>query len=153
MPNRAEGSLIAGRSSAPLTDPQLRSVGNTFLGFDTSVAFEHDASGRTRFVVEVFEGEEIGKIFFGSDVYPGASVADPNAALSMKAAVAHEICHYHRWQNATELPLGVFTNLDEALTSLDAVLRFPAQLSAHEIQQLVRDAVHRLQLLRAELVP
>jgi hypothetical protein len=64
----------------------------------------------------------------------------------------HEISHYHRWQDATELPEGELVHLDEAQTSLDAALRFAGQLSAHEIQQLIRDAVHRLQLLRHELI-
>jgi hypothetical protein len=63
-------------------------------------------------------------------------VVDPNSALSMKAAVAHEISHFHRWRDQTELPLGVHRHLDEAMTSLDAALRFAAQLSAHDIQQL-----------------
>jgi hypothetical protein len=49
------------------------------------------------------------------------------------------------------LPLGVHVHLDEAQTSLDAALRFSNSLSAHEIQQLIRDAVQRLQLLRNEL--
>lgn len=80
------------------------------------------------------------------DIYPGVSVIDPNSALSMRAAVAHEICHFHRWRNKVELPLGTHRHLDEAQTSLDASLRFASQLSGHEIQQLVRDAVQRLQL-------
>lgn len=149
--NRSEGSLIGGRSQAPLDDAKIRSVTNTFVGLDQSVPFQLDEGGRTRFVVE--EGEEgpQGKVYFGPDVYPGPGVLDPNSALSMKAAVAHEMSHFHRWQDATELPLGQFTYLDEALTSLDAALRFSRQLSQHESEQLIRDAVHRLQLLRAEL--
>lgn len=153
MPTRAEGSLVAGRSAAPLTDGQIKSVGSTFLGLDPSVPFRHDPNGRTRFVVEDQDGEDVGVVLFGADVYPGSSVMDPNAALSMKAAVAHEISHYHRWRDATELPLGSHTNLDEALTSLDAALRFSGSLSPHELQQLIRDAVQRLQLLKVELMP
>lgn len=153
MPTRAEGSLAAGRSTEPLSDGKIRSVGSTFLGLDQSVPFKHDPDGRTRFVVELIEEEEIGTVYFGADVYPGAAVFDPNSALSMKAAVAHEISHHHRWRDATELPLGVHEHLDEAQTSLDAALRFAGQLSPHEIQQLIRDAVQRLQLLRGELIP
>ena len=82
----------------------------------------------------------------GPDIYPGASVLDPNSALSMKAAVAHEISHFHRWKDRTELDRGVHRDLDEGLTSLDAALRFAGQLSPHEIQQLIRDAMQRLQL-------
>lgn len=153
MATRAEGSLTAGRSTQPLSDAQIRSVGSTFLGLDNSVPFKHDPNGRTRFIVETVDGEEIGTAYFGADVFPGPSVMDPNSALSMKAAVAHEISHYHRWRDATELPLGTLVHLDEAQTSLDAALRFAGQLSAHEIQQLIRDSVQRLQLLRAELLP
>lgn len=149
--NRSEGSLIGGRSNAPLDDRKVRSVTTTFVGLDPEVPFQLDPDGRTRFVVEDGDDGEVGKVYFGPDVYPGAGVADPNSALSMKAAVAHEISHFHRWRDATELPLGQFTHLDEALTSLDAALRFSKDLSPHEIGQLIRDAVHRLQLLRGEL--
>lgn len=153
MATRADGSLAAGRSTEPLSEGKIRSVGTTFLGLDPTVPFVHDPGGRTRFVVEEKDGEEVGQVYFGADVYPGASVMDPNSALSMKAAVAHEISHHHRWRDATELRLGQFIHLDEAQTSLDAALRFASQLSPHEIQQLIRDAVLRLQLLRMELLP
>lgn len=148
MSTRSEGSLSAGRSTTPLTDRQIQSVSATFLGLDATVPFKHDAAGRTRFVVETQEGDEVGMVYFGADVYPGTSVLDPNSALSMKAAVAHEISHHHRWKDATELPLGQLIHLDEAQTSLDAALRFAGSLSPHEIQQLIRDAIARLQLLR-----
>jgi hypothetical protein len=69
----------------------------------------------------------------------------------MKAAVAHEISHFHRWKDRTELPLGVHRDLDEALASIDAALRFSGQLSSHEIQQLIRDAMQRLQMHRVTL--
>jgi hypothetical protein len=152
VPNRASGSLASGRSNVPLSDAQIRSVSTTFLGLDRTVPFKHDPAGRTRFVVEQDDsGDEVGIVYFGADVYPGANVVDPNSALSMQAAVAHEISHFHRWKDATELPLGEHVHLDEAQTSLDAALRFAATLSAHEIQQLMRDSVQRLQLLRAAL--
>jgi hypothetical protein len=149
--NRSEGSLFGGRSNAPLDDGKVRSVATTFVGLDQEVPFQLDPEGRTRFVVELGDDGEIGKVYFGPDVFPGTGVADPNSALSMKAAVAHEISHFHRWRDATELPLGQHTNLDEALTSLDAALRFSRELSNHEVGQLIRDAVQRLQLLRSEL--
>ncbi|OWY60114.1 hypothetical protein B7486_70935, partial [cyanobacterium TDX16] len=114
----------------------------------------HQEGNATRFVVEEDEeGEKVGKIYYGADVYPGADVADPNSALSMKAAVAHEISHFHRWQDATQIVPEEFKHLDEALTSLDAALRFPKELSQHEVSQLIRDAIHRLQQLKAEFVP
>lgn len=151
MSDRAQRSLLAGRSSAQLTEAQVRSVTNTFLGLDSEVAFQHDETGYTRFVVETEDGEEVGRVYFGPDIYPGPSVLDPNSALSMKAAVAHEISHFHRWKDRTELDLGVHRNLDEGLTSLDAALRFAGPLSPHEIQQLIRDAMQRLQLHRVTL--
>jgi hypothetical protein len=146
MSDRAQRSLLTGRSSAQLTEAQVRSVANTFLGLHTEVAFQHDETGYTRFVVEAEDGEEVGRVYFGPDIYPGPGVLDPNSALSMKAAVAHEISHFHRWKDRTELPLGIHRHLDEALTSLDAALRFAGDLSSHEIQQLIRDALQHLQL-------
>jgi hypothetical protein len=130
---------------------EVRSVTNTFLGLDREVPFQHDDGGYTRFVVETEDDEEVGRVYFSPDIFPGSSVLDPNSALSMKAAVAHEISHFHRWKDRTELPLGVHRELDEALTSLDAALRFATQLSQHEIQQLIRDAMQRLQLHRNTL--
>lgn len=61
----------------------------------------------------------------------------------MKAAAAHELSHYHRWRDTTELPVGY---LDEALTSLDAALRYSRALSSHEVQQLIRDPIKRISL-------
>ena len=149
--SRAERSLLAGRSNLELDDRKVRRVTNTFLGLDDTVPFQYDATGHTRFVVEEEETEEVGKVYFGKDIYPGPSVLDPNSALSMKAAVAHEISHFHRWQDGHELPLGVHRDLDEGLTSLDAALRFSGDLTPHEIQQLIRDAMQRLQLHRGTL--
>jgi hypothetical protein len=151
MTTRAQQSLLAGRSTIELSERQVRSVTNTFIGLDANVPFQYDPGGHTRFVVETEDDEDIGRVYFGRDVYPGPSVMDPNSALSMLAAVAHEISHFHRWQDRTELPLNVYRHLDEALTSLDAALRFAAQLSPHEIQQLIRDAIVRLQLHYAAL--
>src|SRR3546814_3722979 len=88
--NRSEGSLIGGRSQAPLSDAKIRSVTNTFVGLDQSVPFQLDEIGLTRFVVEDGEEGPQGKVYFGPDVYPGPGVLDPNSALSMKAAVRSE---------------------------------------------------------------
>ena len=151
MSNRAEMSLLAGRSSAQLSEEQVRRVVNTFLGLDREVDSKYDEAGYTRFVVETEDGEEVGRVYFGRDIFPGAGVVDPNSALSMKAAAAHECSHFHRWQDRTELTLGVHRELDEGMTSLDAALRFADQLSAFEIQQLIRDALQRLQRHRAAL--
>lgn len=83
---------------------------------------------------------------FGEDIYPGKSVLDPNASLSMQAAVAHEVTHFCRWRDKTELLQAEFEEIDEALTSLESVLRFPRQLNEHDMRQLVADAIQRLQL-------
>ncbi|MRX42125.1 hypothetical protein [Agromyces kandeliae] len=147
MSDRSTASLLAGRSSEALDDREVRRVATTFLGLDGTVVFEYDESGYTRFVVEQDEdGADYGKVYFGRDIYPGRSVIDPNSALSMPAAVAHEISHVHRWRDRTELPLGSHRHVDEALTSMDAALRFANQLSPHDIQQLIRDATQRLQM-------
>jgi hypothetical protein len=152
MPEQNDRSLLAGRRVEPLTDPEIRTVANTFLGLDNTVPTQHDPGSFTGFRADIEDGELVGRVYFSSDIYPGPSVADPNAALSMQAAVAHEISHYHRWHDNTELPLGKYRDLDEALTSLDALLRFGrSSLSPHEIEQLARDAVLRLQRLRSVL--
>jgi hypothetical protein len=151
MTTRAQQSLLAGRSAIDLNERQIRSVGSTFRGLDDDVPFQYDPVGHTRFVVDAEEDEDIGLVYFGRDIYPGPSVLDPNSALSMQAAVAHEISHFHRWQDRTELPLNIYRHLDEALTSLDAALRFVTTLSEFEMQQLIRDAIQRLQLHYAEL--
>lgn len=95
-------------------------------------------------------GAEVPEIVFGPDIYPGPNVADPNSSLSMEAAAAHEAVHFHRWEGKTELQLGELTDIDEALTSLEAILRFPKQLREHDMRQLVADAIHRLQKFARE---
>jgi hypothetical protein len=64
----------------------------------------------------------------------------------MQAAAAHELCHLYRWRDRTEVTDERLEEIDEALTSLEAILRFPRELSAHEVRQLVSDAIQRLQM-------
>ncbi|WP_157083470.1 hypothetical protein [Bradyrhizobium manausense] len=109
----------------------------------------HEPSARTRFRVTVENEETLAEIVFGPDIYPGTSVVDPNSSLSMQAAAAHELCHYYRWRDKTEVEDGVLVHVDEALTSLEAVLRFP-KLGEHDIRQLVSDAIQRLQIFVQE---
>lgn len=45
-----------------------------------------------------------------------------------------------------ELPFGELDYLDEALTSLQALLRYESRLSEHDRRQLVSDAIQRIQL-------
>jgi hypothetical protein len=92
------------------------------------------------------QGEAYAEIVFGADIYLGAGVVDPNSSLSMQAAAAHEISHYHLWKDKTELIAGELVEIDEALASLEAILRYPKQLNDHEVRQLVADAIQRLQM-------
>jgi len=122
-------------------------VFNTFLGLDSTLAVRYAAGSRTVFRVPA-AGPDGGdcEVTFGEDIYPGKSVLDPNSSLSMLAAVAHEVTHYCRWRDKTELPLSDLEEIDEALTSLEAILRFPRDLNEHDTRQLVADAIQRLQL-------
>ena len=144
MPANRE-SLLAGRNTQPLSSDEVRRATNTFLGLDPSAPIRHEATSRTRFRVSNEESETVAEIVFGPDIYPGTSVIDPNSSLSMQAAAAHELCHYYRWRDKTELEDEQLMHVDEALTSLEAALRFP-KLGEHDIRQLVSDAIQRLQL-------
>ena len=138
-------SLLAGRNSAPLSDSEVVRVANTFIGLDREANFRHAAGEVTRCRVYVQGGETICEIVYGADIFPGTSVVDPNSSLSMRAAAAHELSHFHRWRDKTELDGEHLTELDEALTSLDAVQRYQAHLNENEVRQLVADAMQRLQ--------
>lgn len=144
MPNRE--SLLAGRNTQPLSDNDVRRVFNTFLGLDSTLPVRYVAGCRTVFRVPAAspDGGDC-EVTFGEDIYPGKSVLDPNASLSMQAAVAHEITHFCRWRDKTELLSPDLEEIDEALTSLESILRFPRQLSDHDTRQLVADAIQRLQ--------
>jgi hypothetical protein len=145
MPRDRE-SLLAGRNNQPLTEEDQRRATNTFLGLDPTVPARFEEGARTRFRTFEFEGREEAEVIFGPDLYPGRGVIDPNSSLSMQAAAAHEITHYRRWQDKTELVDDDLEEIDEAITSLEAILRFPRNLSEHESRQLVCDAIQRLQL-------
>jgi hypothetical protein len=110
----------------------------------------YDESARTVFRVvpaaESDTGEEDGEIVFGPDIFPGGSIANPNSCLSMRAAAAHELAHYHRWLNRTELDGKKLMHFDEAMTSLEAVQRYGHRLDHPEITQLIGNALHRLGL-------
>ncbi len=89
--------------------------------------------------------------FSGPDIYPGRGIVDPNSALSLDAAAAHELAHYYRWRDKTELPAtDRMTPLDEALTSMDAILRYERHLKPHDIRMLVSDAVQRINIYVAK---
>jgi hypothetical protein len=145
MPNRE--SLLAGRNTQPLSDDDVRRVYNTFLGLDNTLPVRYEAGARTVFRVPGMGAEPSDcEVTFGEDIYPGKSVLDPNASISMQAAVAHEISHFCRWRDKTEIDDPELFEIDEALTSLEAILRFPKQLNDHDSRQLIADAIQRLQI-------
>lgn len=150
--NERLASLLDGRNLTPLSDREQRRAVNVFLGLDRSVNARYEAGTRTRFVTSIDDaGEEFAEIVFSADVYPGANLVNPNASLSLDGAAAHELAHYYRWSNKSELPHGELTHIDEAMTSLEAALRFSVRLSSNDIQGLISDALHRLRLHVAEL--
>lgn len=150
MPND-KPSLLAGRNGAPLTPEEVRRASNTFLGLDRNVNARYDPDSRTTFRVSLDElGGHYGEVVFGPDIYPGASVVDPNSALSLDAAAAHELTHYYRWKDKMALSAESLEHVDEALTSLQAIFRYDRQLSDTDVRQLVADAIQRLQLFTRE---
>lgn len=136
-------SLLPGRRSRALEKREVQNVINTFLGMEGKLNVDHDPAGRTRFRVREEEGELIGEVLFGPDIYPGTEIVNPNSTLSMEAAAAHEISHFHRWKNATQINDLTLEDIDEALTSLDAAIRF-ADLHVNDKLGLVSDAMQRL---------
>lgn len=145
-------SLLAGRNTRPLSDDDVRHIFNIFLGLDDRVSVRHDASSDTGFRLSRSEsGELYGEIVFGNDILPGSSVVNPNSALSAKAAAAHELAHYYRWYDRLALPENQMMHLDEALTSLDAILRYGHKLSEIDIRDLAADAIQRISLFIDEI--
>ncbi len=145
-------SLLAGRNQTPLSADDQRRVSNTFLGMEENLNVVHDPQAHTAFVVKRDDKVgEYGEIVFGPDIYPGGSPIDPNSALSMDAAVAHELQHYHRWRNKAQLPAVELFHIDEALTSLEAIFRYETKLTEHDIRQLIADAIQRVNLYLSEL--
>lgn len=145
-------SLLPGRNVAPLNEAEIRRAASVFIGLDNRVNSRYEANSSTRFLQAVGDdGEEFGEIVYSDDIYPGGNIANPNAALSLKGAAAHELAHYYRWQDKTELPLGVLTHIDEAMTSLEAALRYSRDLDMTDTQGLISDALQRLRLYLVEL--
>ena len=127
---------------------------NTFLGLDDAVNVRHESGSLTAFHVSHDEANaEYGEIIFGPDIYPGAGIIDPNSALSLDAAAAHELAHYYRWKDKVALTDRALEHVDEALTSLQAALRYEKHLSETDIRQLVSDAMQRLQIYVQEITP
>jgi hypothetical protein len=145
--DHSKSSLLEGRNIAPLEEVEIKRASNTFLGLDSTINARYEAASRTRFLVNTDEhNEEYGEIVFSDDIYPGANIVNPNSALTLPGAAAHEIAHFYRWQDKTELSLGYLEHIDEAMTSLEAVLRFHQKLQPTDIQGLISDSLHRLRL-------
>lgn len=144
-------SLLAGRNQSGLSEDEIRRAINTFLGLESRVNARYDAAVRTAFHVVKDESGLYGEIVFGPDIYPGQSVVDPNSVLGLQAAAAHELTHYHRWNDKVALPDVSMEHLDEALTSLQAILRYDHHLSPLDIRQLIADSIMRLQLFSQDL--
>jgi hypothetical protein len=147
-------ALLGGRSTKPLDQASANRVSLTFVGLDKEMRnVRFDPAAQTVFRVvpaaESDTGEEYGEIVFGPDIYPGGNIANPNSALTMRAAAAHELAHYHRWLNQSQIDEAEERHWDEAMTSLEAVQRYGHHLDLHEIQQLVGDALQRIGLYRA----
>jgi hypothetical protein len=146
MPANIE-SLLAGRHRTPLEPNEIRRAYNTFMGLDSRAPVRFEEGARTRFRVTINENsDEVPEIVFGSDIYPGQGTADANSALGCTAAAAHELTHWQRWVDKRELDQPELREIDEALTSLEAIQRFNAKLSEHDVRQLVADAIQRLLL-------
>lgn len=139
---KSDASLLEGRNTEPLTEEKIRAVSGAFHWFDRTANVRHDG-GRTRFVP--LDGDPSHEILFGPDIYPGQNIGNPNSCLSMRAAVVHELAHKVRHDNGFEINEIALEHIDEALTSLSAILQFPRKLEDFEILELVSDAVHRLQ--------
>lgn len=138
---------MGGRRTRPLSDYEVRTVMATFLGLDPQVrTVRHEPGAQTVFRVarDPETDEEYGEIVFGPDIYPGPGLANPNSVLSMQAAAAHELAHYYRWLNKTQLDGDEQAQLDEALTSLEAHMRYEHGLSEVDRRELVADAHFRL---------
>lgn len=143
---RSDASLQAGRNAAPLDDKMVRRVMSVFYNLDRTSNVRYDAGSRT--VFRPLDGEDgiNHEIVVGPDIFPGAAVADPNASLSMRCAAAHELSHKYRHDNLTEINELELEDIDEALTSLTAILQFQTELSAQEIRELISDSIQRLMM-------
>ena len=143
---REDASLQAGRNTRPLDDGEIQRVMSVFYNLDRTANVRYDEHSRTVFR-PINEGTDLNhEIVFGPDIFPGPAIADPNACLSMRCAAAHELTHKARHDDLTEVNEPELEDLDEALTSLGAILRFQGDLSGQEIRELISDAIQRLML-------
>lgn len=128
------------RNEAKLTYEQRKEC----LEYIELLGFKHDISfseySNTAFVF-VSEGEKYCRLVIGTDVYPTDTPTTPNASISYRGAIAHEIIgHYEAWIGDFEC-----TNryIDEAQASIRAA-RFAPDLSMEERINLIKDGILRL---------
>ena len=143
---RTDASLQGGRNIRPLEQAEVNRVMSVCFNLDREANARYEPTSRTAF--RPIQGDDglNHEIVFGPDVFPGPAIADPNACLSMRCAVAHELTHKSRHDNLTEINEPELEDIDEALTSLGAILRFQTDLSGQEIRELIGDANQRLML-------
>jgi len=144
--NPGRKSLLDGRNVVPLEQREINRAVQLFIALDEGVNARFESDSWTRFQVAADEhtGQEYGEVVFSADLYPGQNIANPNAILSPRAAAAHELAHYYRWESKTELPHGELVHIDEAMTSLEAALRYAGKLSTVDVSGLISDALERL---------
>jgi len=151
MPNDTQ-SFLAGRNKQPLSEKEVARVITAFSGFERDINAHYDADSPTLFRVKTDEFEiEYGDVTFGPDIFPGQGVVDSNSALSFTAAVAHEVSHYHRWKNKCQIDEAYLSDIDEALTSLEAIRMFSGMLNPSDIQGLTADAIQRIVIYVSKL--
>lgn len=152
MTNPPQRSLLDGRNVAQLDEREIFRAIQVFITLDDSVNARHEPNSWTRFQINLdpITNQQFGEVVFSADLFPGQNVANPNAMLSLRGAAAHELAHYYRWESKTELPHGEMVHLDEAMTSLEAALRYSAGLGPVDISGLISDALHRLRLFVSE---
>jgi hypothetical protein len=143
---RGDASLQAGRNQRPLEEGEIKRVTSMFFNLDPSSNTRYDAASRTAFRPIADDNEVNHEIVFGPDIFPGPAVADPNACLSMKCAVAHELTHKSRHDDLLEINEAELEDIDEACTSLGAILRFQGHLSEQDVRELISDAIQRLMM-------
>lgn len=143
---REDASLQAGRNTGFLEQREIDRIITLFYNLDRTANVRYDEASRTAFrPIQGADGINH-EIVFGPDIFPGPAIADPNACLSARSAAAHELSHKARHDNLTEINELELEDIDEAMTSLTAVLQFQGDLSNQEIRELVSDAIQRLMM-------
>jgi hypothetical protein len=139
-------SLLGGRNREPLSQHDANRVASIALTYEPNVSFRYEAGAASAFHVQTDPntGEVYGEVVFGPDIYPGKNVVNANSMIGIEGAIAHELQHFHRWREKSVLTALELEQLDEALTSLQAIGRYRGRLSPDEVHRLVADAIQRI---------